>query len=98
MLEVAGFRYYMSGRSLDAYLGHEVSFSAEIDNPHDVNAVQICLDNQKIGNVNRLQARTFRSWLKDRRVTGVLERLNGKPDWPRAFVFVRVRPAMRAVA
>jgi hypothetical protein len=98
MLEIAGFRYYVKEQPLGVGVGHKVTVSAEPDNPRDPGAVKISLGDRKIGNINRLQAPTFLRWLKDRKVTAVLERLNGKPDRPRAFIFARVRPAMRVAA
>lgn len=98
MLEIAGFRYYVKEEPLGVGVGHEVTIEAEPDNPFDAGAVKVSLGDRKIGNINRLQAATFREWLKHRKVTAVLERLNGKPDSPRAFIFARVRPALRAAA
>jgi hypothetical protein len=42
--------------------------------------------------VNRFQAPTVGRWLDTREVSASLLRLNGTPDKPRAFVFLRVRP------
>lgn len=93
MLEVAGLRYYVRDNPLSAGIGDPIDIVPEPDNEMDPNAVQFLSAGRKIGNVNRLQAATFLSWLKHRRVTGTLERLNGRPDRPRAYVFVRVRSA-----
>jgi len=88
MLEVAGFRYHQTGLTL----GEEVSLKPEPDNPQDPDAVGVFRGSERIGYVNRLKAPTIRTWLATRYVTGVIERLNGNPNRPRAFVFVWVRP------
>jgi hypothetical protein len=90
MLEVAGYRYY--SESVQLVLGQPVTIRAEPGNPVDPAAVMICAGDKKIGNINRLQAETFQHWLTECAVSGVIERLNGLPGRPRAFVFVRVRP------
>jgi HIRAN domain len=92
MLEVAGHRYYARD-ALGIFIGQPVEIKPEPDNLRDPNAVQVCADSRRIGYINRLQAPTFLSWLSENRVTGVIERLNGNPERPRAFIFVRVRPA-----
>jgi hypothetical protein len=98
MLEVAGFRYYRDNLSSPPEIGQSVSISSEPDNPHDPGAVQVRYRNEKIGNVNRLQAPTFQKWLSERTVSATIERLNGKPDRPRVFLFVRVRAATQQAA
>jgi hypothetical protein len=99
MLEVAGFRYYFDpDKPIALSVGQSVEIAPEPDNPVDPNAVQFLSDSRKIGNVNRLQAKTFLRWLAERQVSGVLERLNGRAGKPRAFIFVRVRPLQAKVA
>lgn len=94
MNEVAGHRYYMAGLTQACAIGDEVKISAEPENSHDRGAVQFCVGGAKIGNVNRLQAPAFLGWLRSNSVTGTIERINGKPDRPRIFVFVEVRPLL----
>ena len=96
MLEIAGFRYYVPEGPLE--IGHHVEFEAEPGNQWDPNAVQVCAGGRRIGYINRLQAVTFLKWLSSRRVAGVIERMNGNPERPRAFIFVRVRPTQARVA
>jgi len=90
MLEIAGFRYYLAGLAFPLEVGQAVEILPEPQNKFDPGAVQVRVRSEKIGNINRLQAPTFLKWLAERRVSGVLERLNGSPDRPRAFIFVRV--------
>jgi hypothetical protein len=98
MLEIAGFRYHVGEEPLAVGIGHPVELKAEPHNPNDPNAVQVCVGARRIGYINRLQAPTFLRWLSTRRVSGVIERLNGNPERPRAFIFVRVRPAQTRAA
>jgi hypothetical protein len=98
MLEIAGFRYYVRDEPLRVGVGHRVEIRAEPDNPHDPHAVEVSVGARRIGYINRLQAPTFLSWLSTRRVSGMIERVNGDPQRPRAFIFVRVRPAQTRAA
>lgn len=92
MLEVAGFRYAMRENAIELEIGQPLELRLEPDNQRDPNAVMICAAGSKIGYINRLQAPTFKSWMKNRRTDISLERLNGSQENPRAFVFVKVRP------
>jgi hypothetical protein len=98
MLELAGYRHYAKKLPSPLEVGDQVSIAPEPDNEHDPNAVVVRRGDSVIGYINRLQTRTFLSWLAELRVTAVIERLNGKPDRPRAFIFVRVRPGSASVA
>jgi hypothetical protein len=89
LLEVAGFRYYAKEIRPIA-VGDFASFKPEPSNEYDPNAVMVCVDDQRIGYVNRLQAPAVHRWLNDRRINAVIERINGNSDRPRVFVFVRV--------
>jgi hypothetical protein len=91
MLEVAGHRYYAEQVHLS--VGDAVTVEAEPGNQHDPNAVVMRVAGRVIGYINRLQATAFQRWLTERDVSAVIERLNGQPGRPRAFVFVKVRPA-----
>lgn len=98
MLEVAGYRYYVAGNPIGIGIDHPVDLRAEPHNPHDAGAVSVHVGDRKIGNINRLQAPTFLAWLKARRISGTIQRLNGKPDHPRAFLFIRVMPTAKQIA
>jgi hypothetical protein len=98
MLEIAGYRYYVREQPLGVGIGNPVELLPEPDNPKDPNAVKVAIGERTIGHINRLQAPTFLRWLAKRHVTAVIERLNGNPDRPRAFIFVRVRPVEQRVA
>jgi HIRAN domain-containing protein len=91
VLEVAGFRYYASkpGVSIPAP-GDPVEIVPEIYNEYDPEAVAIMFEGLKIGNVNRLQAKTFRIWASQMRLNAVVDRINGRAERPRLLLFVRV--------
>jgi hypothetical protein len=92
VLEVAGVRYYaLKGIPLPER-GDLVEIVPEIDNAFDTNAVAIMFRGQKIGNVNRLQAPTYRTWAAQGRIHAVADRTNGRPERPRLFLFVRILP------
>jgi len=88
LIEIAGYRYYDGA----VQPGEPVRFEPEPKNPSDSQAVAVLHGGKRVGYVNRLKAPTFAAWLQNRTVAGVIERLNGNPDRPRAFVFVTVRP------
>lgn len=92
MLEVAGYRYYHKKLARPLQVGDEAVIEAEPDNEYDFNAVRLVVNGEKIGNINRLQAATFQFWLRMRAVQGVVQRINGKPDHPRVYVFISVTP------
>jgi len=98
LLEIAGYRYYVKDTPIGVNVGHPIELRPEPGNPFDPNAVSVNLGDRKIGNINRLQAPTFLHWLAERTVTGSIQKLNGKPDHPRAFVFIRVVPASKKMA
>lgn len=89
-LEVAGYRYYAENAPLPAALGESAEFLHEPLNEHDPNAVMVKVRGTKIGYVNRLQAGTFLKWMSARRVSAVVERLNGDRTRPRVYLFIEV--------
>ena len=92
MIEVAGYRYYANSLSAPLELGQPVTVVAEPENQKDRNAVALRVRGETIGYVNRLQAPTFLKWLTARNISACVDRLNGSPKHPRAFVFFRIRP------
>ena len=91
VFEVAGHRHYPDSRA-GLTEGQAVRLARDPTNAHDPHAVRVEADGRLIGFVNRLQAPTVGRWLDARAVSASLLRLNGTPDQPRAFVFLRVRP------
>jgi hypothetical protein len=98
LLEVAGHRYYAKNLGDRIRIGAQVEISPEPTNEYDSNAVRFSIDGLTIGYVNRLQATAFNQWLKTAKIRAVIERVNGKPERPRVFLFVQVRPAGAQIA
>ena len=95
-LEVAGYRHYAD--KAPVHEGASVTFACEPFNLFDPDAVAIKVGDRVIGYVNRLCTAAFKTWSLEGRLSGVVERLNGRVDQPRAFVFVRVAPATERAA
>jgi len=92
MMEVAGYRHYAKHVGEIMTPGLMVDVCHEPDNVKDDKAVRFCINDNTIGYVNRLQTGAFHAWLVNAHISAVVERLNGRPDRPRLFIFVRVRP------
>ncbi len=98
LLEVAGFRYYEEQRRDDLRVGCSVYLVPEPTNRQDPLAVAVHQNGQTIGYINRLQAPAFLRWLDENRVEAWIERVNGKPNHPRMFIFIEVRPKLSVAA
>ncbi len=91
VIEVAGYRYYANkAGAVLPEVGDAVDIVPEDDNEFDPRAVAVQYKGHKIGNINRLQVETFRTWISQERIEASVDRLNGRVDRPRLFVFVRV--------
>lgn len=99
VIEIAGYRHY-AGQRVDTLemLGREIEFQPEPQNPMDGNAIQMLVDGRLIGYVNRLQTTPFHRWIREKRLSAVIERLNGDATRPRAFAFVKVEPLQESIA
>ncbi len=90
--------FEIAGRGRNAACRHRLVVGQPLDliadpmNAHDAHAVRVDASGELIGHINRLQAEAVGQWLRYREVSAWLLRLNGKPDHPRAFAFVSVRP------
>jgi hypothetical protein len=89
LLELAGYRH-RDPSLMNNDIGAAVALVPEPANAFDPNAVAIQYLSKTIGYINRFQALTVVGWINNNRVSAVLEKLNGKPDKPRAFIFLRV--------
>lgn len=91
VIEVAGFRHQdISPSKLS--IGDEVTFAHEEYNIYDKNAVCILHRGTKIGYVPRALAPAFRISLRENvNVTAAIERVNGKPERPLVYLFVKFR-------
>ena len=97
VFEVAGHRH--NGTCRDRLVvGQPLDLVPNPTNEHDAYAIRVEAGGELIGHINRLQARAVGQWIQNREVSAWLVRLNGKPDHPRAFAFVSVRPRSRSIA
>ena len=94
VFEIAGYRFSKEA----VQVGQSLSLRPEPSNPKDPLAVQVCANGRGIGYVNRLQALTIGKWLEHREVNCWVSRINGRPEAPRAFAFLQVRPVARTIA
>lgn len=97
VFEIAGHRHNADCRDRLA-VGQSLDLVTDPTNEHDVHAVRVEAAGELIGHINRLQAEAVGNWLQSREVSAWLVRLNGKPDHPRAYAFVSVRPRSRSIA
>lgn len=92
LLEVAGFRHISKKNKIE--IDQLASFSIEANNEftHE-DAVQISVSGEKIGYVNRGLVPTFINWIQSTRIAGAwIEKLNGTPERPSAYLYVKVNP------
>jgi len=95
LVEVAGYRHY-EGVSLS--LGDALRLAPDPTNAYDANAVRFEAAGRHTGHVNRFQAPAVLAWLAHGQVSAHVARLNGAPDWPKAFAILRYRPASKLAA
>lgn len=89
VLEIAGFRHQNVSTSLVA-VGDEVQFVPEPTNPADPDAIAIHHSTGLIGYVARPYLSVVATWLRSRAVHAAIERINGKPERPLIYIFLKV--------
>ncbi|HMN20925.1 MAG TPA: HIRAN domain-containing protein [Ottowia sp.] len=89
IIEVAGFRHTSQVPLDEITVGSPVQLVAEPDNPHDRNAVVMLTQGRKIGHVPRQQAVGVRRWMDRGTLSAHVERVNGTPERPLVYVFLR---------
>ena len=88
--EIAGFRHEKATK--EPKVGQSLRLVPEPTNLHDENAIQVFLDDERIGYVNRIQAPVVGEWLASRDLDCVVLRFNGRPGAPRAYALLRLHP------
>jgi hypothetical protein len=91
VLELAGSRYYLS-QPFSNYVGQDVELRPEPENIFDKCAIQAYAEGCLLGYINRLQAPVIGKWVADRKIQAQIHRVNGSPERPRVYIFVRVTP------
>ena len=77
--------------------GEALTFKREPDNPHDPNAVKVVRtsnEEEKVGYVNRLQAKAIGRWLEEGKIAASMFKFNGRAAYPRLFVHTNVVPCV----
>lgn len=98
VIEVAGFRHQRAVALADLNIGDRVFLQPEPDNPQDDQAIAVCHDQGPIGYVGRPHLSAMHRWLHTARIEAEIERINGKPERPLVYLFVRVRPSLAQAA
>lgn len=89
VIEVAGFRYHnVSVNELE--IGDKVEFILDAENQYDKDAVAIYCNQRRIGHVPRPILPKMSYWIKNCKVSATIERLNGKPERPLVYLFVKI--------
>jgi hypothetical protein len=89
--EVASYRYYAKNHP-QPNLGQVVDLVPEPGNTFDPNAIMVMIGDGKLGYINRIQAPAILEWIRQCRASAAIERLNGRPDRPRAFIYLAAGP------
>lgn len=96
MVEVVGHRHYPC--DMVGAIGEPVDLIPEPQNQWDPNAVMVFARGQTVGYINRFQCNAFQLWIREARVTAVIERVNGTEERPRLYIFARVAPRLASLA
>jgi len=92
ILEVAGFRHEPDASTTALGLGDNVQFHEEENNPYDPGAIAIFHKGMRIGFVNRILKSQISKWMHNCRLSGIIDRINGKPSRPLVYVRISVTP------
>ncbi len=89
VMELAGFRHQaVSASSLS--VGESVTLVAEPDNPADPDAIAVRHRAGRIGYIAKPYCATVANWLRAYTVEASIERINGKPERPLVYLFVKI--------
>ncbi len=98
IFDIAGFRHHLNNIE-DLKGGDPVRLVADPTNKHDSNAVCVVRDGERrLGFINRLQAERVLEWMHANAIRTEIFRLNGRPQYPRLFILVRIQPSRLAAA
>lgn len=91
LTELAGVRHVCKVDVKTLLPGAEVTFAADAENAVDRDAVLVRHGHHVIGYVNRGMRKQFQRWMRDGKLRGYIERVNGTDERPRIYVRVEVR-------
>jgi len=89
VMEVAGFRHQQVSASSLA-VGEPVTLASEPDNAADPDAIAVRHRDNRIGYIAKPYCATVANWLRAYTVEATIERINGKPERPLVYLFVKV--------
>jgi hypothetical protein len=73
-------------------IGDQIVLGRDLHNSSDPFAIEACWKNQRIGYIDRVQSKSFTTWIsEDRPVSAYIYRKNGTPEWPRLYLFIDIR-------
>lgn len=91
VVETAGLRHQDGVKIEQLQVGDPVSLAAEANNPVDPRAIAVVHGIGRIGYLPRPYCDAVGTWLTNFCVDAVIERINGKPERPLVYLFLRVR-------
>lgn len=98
VLEIVGARHYPASDNPRSLIGRPLALVAEPENPMDPHAVAAFDGNQKVGYVNRLQAKSMAEAVKNFNYKSEVCRINGTADRPRIFCVFQFMEKSRTAA
>lgn len=91
LIEAAGFRHIKKKHGIEINMDAPATFSKEFNDATQAEAIHISVDGKHIGFVNRGLIPTFLDWMNSERIVGAwIEKINGMPGKPTAYVYVKV--------
>lgn len=90
-VQIAGYRHYLDN-ARDLKEGAKVLLNFDSENQYDPCAIAFTFDGKVIGHVNRLQVEGLRWLMDERSIEAYVQRFNGTSSYPRAYVYLKVRP------
>lgn len=88
VIEIAGRRHYQPATPMA--VGDPVELVAEPDNPIDPLAIMIHHAGELIGYLPAPYCKAFAAWSGAAKVAASIDRINGKPERPLVYLFVKV--------
>lgn len=88
--EVAGVRHVAGANASQIKVGDALTLARASLNPVDPDAIHVLRDGHPIGFINRAIRLSFNEWMKTHDISMTVDRLNGTPDRPMVYAWVRV--------
>jgi len=91
LLEASGYRHIHNGNNFTIQMNDPASFSIEMNDAIQEEAIRIDVDGKRIGYVNRGLIPTYTDWIKNGRIAGAwIDKINGTPGKPAVYLYVQV--------